>query len=80
MTRDLYSPLVLYIYHLSITLGEISMNNILDNYLFDAFAAASDNIYIYVNDMKQNISRCSNELLIILDLKVNIFITQRICG
>lgn len=61
MTRDLYSPLVLYIYkyHLSITLGEISMNNILDNYLFDAFAAASDNIYIYVNDMKQNISRWS---------------------
>ena len=35
------------------------MDNILDNYLFEAFAAASDNIYIYVNDMKQDLSRWS---------------------
>ena len=35
------------------------MDNILDNYLFEAFATASDNIYIYVNDMKQDLSRWS---------------------
>lgn len=35
------------------------MNQILENYLFDAFSKASDNIFIYVNDMKQDLSRWS---------------------
>lgn len=35
------------------------MGNILNNELFEAFATASDNVYIYVCDMKTNISRWS---------------------
>lgn len=35
------------------------MNEILENYLFDAFANASENIYIYVTDMSNDLSRWS---------------------
>ena len=34
-------------------------NKILDNYLFDAFANASDNIFVYVGDIKNSITRWS---------------------
>lgn len=35
------------------------MRDILDNYLFDAFANASDHIFIYAADMKRDLSRWS---------------------
>ncbi len=35
------------------------MSDIFNNQLFEAFGAASDNVYIYVCDMKTNISRWS---------------------
>ncbi len=35
------------------------MNQILDNYLFDAFASASDSIFVYVTDIKQDLTRWS---------------------
>lgn len=35
------------------------MSDIFNNELFEAFGAASDNVYIYVCDMKTNISRWS---------------------
>ena len=35
------------------------MSDIFNNELFEAFAAASDNVYIYVCDMRTNISRWS---------------------
>lgn len=34
-------------------------NSLLDNDMFDAFATASDNVYVYVCDMKNNLSRWS---------------------
>ena len=36
-----------------------SMSDVFNNQLFEAFGAASDNVYIYVCDMKTNISRWS---------------------
>lgn len=36
------------------------MNEILDNYLFEAFSHASENTYIYVTDMKKDLSRWSS--------------------
>ena len=35
------------------------MSDIFNNELFEAFASASDNVYIYVCDMKTDISRWS---------------------
>lgn len=35
------------------------MNNILDNELFEAFANSADNIFIYVSDMRNNLTRWS---------------------
>ena len=35
------------------------MSDIFNNELFEAFGSASDNVYIYVCDMKTNISRWS---------------------
>lgn len=35
------------------------MDNILDNELFEAFANSADNIFIYVSDMKNNLTRWS---------------------
>ncbi len=37
----------------------IIMNRIFDNYLFEAFANASDNIYIYVTDIETGVTRWS---------------------
>ncbi len=39
------------------------MSDIFNNELFEAFAAASDNVYIYVCDMRTNISRWSRALV-----------------
>lgn len=44
------------------------MSSILDNYLFDAFAHSSDNTYIYVTDMKENLSRWSPDAIEYFDL------------
>lgn len=35
------------------------MNNILDNYLFEALANASDNMFVYLADVKQKVTRWS---------------------
>ena len=35
------------------------MSDVFNNELFEAFASASDNVYIYVCDMKTDISRWS---------------------
>lgn len=35
------------------------MDNVFDNYLYEAFAQASENIFIYVSDMKTDLSRWS---------------------
>lgn len=37
------------------------MNPILENYLFDAFANASDNIYVYVTDLETGLTRWSEK-------------------
>lgn len=44
------------------------MNQILDNYLFEAFANASDTIFVYVTDMKQGITRWSDNAVNFFDL------------
>lgn len=49
------------------------MNEILNNYLFDAFANASDNIFIYVNDMKTGISRWSKKAVDFFNLESEYF-------
>lgn len=41
--------------------GDYIMDKILDNYLYDAFANASDNIFIYVTDMSQDLTRWSKK-------------------
>ena len=37
------------------------MNQIIDNDLFEAFANASDNIFIYATDCKTNLTRISKK-------------------
>lgn len=44
-------------------------NKILDNYLFEAFANASDNIFIYVADLKQHITRWSKNAVEFFDME-----------
>ncbi len=39
--------------------GDTVMSDIFNNELFEAFASASDNVYIYVCDMRTNVSRWS---------------------
>ncbi len=47
----------------------ISMSDIFNNELFEAFAAASDNVYIYVCDMRTDISRWSMASVEYFDLE-----------
>lgn len=49
------------------------MNEILDHYLFDAFSNASDNIFIYVTDMKTDLSRWSPRAVEYFDLEGEYF-------
>lgn len=46
---------------------------ILDNYLFEAFANASDNIYIYVTDIKKDLSRWSQKAIDFFGLESEYF-------
>lgn len=48
-------------------------NKILDNYLFEAFANASDNIFIYVTDVQSGLSRWSKSAVDFFDLEGEYF-------
>lgn len=49
------------------------MNKILDNYLFEAFANASDNIFVYVTDVKTDESRWSKKAVDFFGLESEYF-------
>lgn len=44
-------------------------NNVLDTYLFDAFASASDNIFIFISDVKNQLTRWSKNAVEFFDLE-----------
>lgn len=45
------------------------MNEILDNYLFEAFSNASDSIFVYVTDVKEDITRWSKNAVRFFNLE-----------
>lgn len=48
--------------------GGITVNDILNDRLFEAFASSSDNVYVYVSDMKSGLNRWSKNSVEYFDL------------